>query len=442
MDKMLGYTPEQYKLFKKNAWIVLLGFSLLYCFLYSGRLNLQNAIPLMEKEEGWTSLQLGILSSIYFWTYGMGHLFNGRLGELFGVNKFIVIGVFLSAVTNILIGFQSSLVIICVLWGFNGYFQSMCWSPGIALISRWWTGDSKGFATGFANAASGLGQVAAAFSVVIAFAIGNNFFPSLGWRAAFIFPVMVMVVVAIIYIFVVKGRPSDVGLKDYVDVDPEREAQDAELLKIIESKGKLYPYMYLFKQWRFDMWMLIIACSSICRYGLMNWMPKYYVDVHNYDITAGIMGTLMLPLGMAFGALIVPWLTDKFCSKNRLPAIIICAVIAAVDVFIFKGVGPGVGASVLLFIAGFVIYGVNSVVWAYATDIGGRVFAGTAAGILDCAAYLGASIQAIFYGAILMNNNWNLLFTTVIGVSILMGIIAIIAGIGLKKDQLPTGAKS
>ena len=32
--KMLGYTPEQYKLFTKNAWIVLLAFSVLYCMLY------------------------------------------------------------------------------------------------------------------------------------------------------------------------------------------------------------------------------------------------------------------------------------------------------------------------------------------------------------------------------------------------------------------------
>lgn len=86
---MLGYTQEEYKKFSKNAWIVLLAFSVLYCFLYCG-----------------------------------------RLGEIFGVNRFIVAGMFLSAAANLLIGFQSSLIVIAVLWGFNGYFQSMLWSPG------------------------------------------------------------------------------------------------------------------------------------------------------------------------------------------------------------------------------------------------------------------------------------------------------------------------
>ena len=162
---MLGYTQEEYKKFSKNAWIVLLAFSVLYCFLYCGRLNLQYTMPAMMEEEGWTELDLGILSSVLFWTYGIGHLFNGRLGEIFGVNRFIVAGMFLSAAANLLIGFQSSLIVIAVLWGFNGYFQSMLWSPGIALLSRWWPGEKRGFATGFANAFSGFGQVFAALTV-------------------------------------------------------------------------------------------------------------------------------------------------------------------------------------------------------------------------------------------------------------------------------------
>ena len=54
----LGYTPEQYKLFTKNAWIVLLAFSLLYSILYCGRLNLQYTMPAMMAEEGWTEFDL------------------------------------------------------------------------------------------------------------------------------------------------------------------------------------------------------------------------------------------------------------------------------------------------------------------------------------------------------------------------------------------------
>ena len=147
---LLGYTEKQYKVYRKNAWIVLLAFSILYCFLYCGRQNLSFAMPAMMKTEGWTALQLGLLSSVQFWTYALGHLINGRLGEVIGVNKLIILGMVLSATINLLIGYQSNLLIITVLWGVNGYAQSMLWAPGMSLLANWWCSSQRGFATGFA----------------------------------------------------------------------------------------------------------------------------------------------------------------------------------------------------------------------------------------------------------------------------------------------------
>ncbi|MEA4921894.1 MAG: MFS transporter [Eubacteriaceae bacterium] len=427
----LGFTPDQMKKFTKNAWVVLLGFSILYCFLYCGRLNLSYTMPAMLKETSWDTGDLGILSAILFWTYGMGHLFNGRLGEIFGVNKFIFVGAILSAAANILIGFQTSLVMLCVLWGLNGYFQSMLWSPGMSLLSQWWPANKRGFATGFANAFSGFGQAAAAVAVTIAFII----LPGWGWKAGFILPVIPLIIIAIIYIFVVKDKPKKVGLPDYKEEDSERAADEDEKRKLLEEKGKLYPYIHLFKMWRFDLWLIIIAGSSIARYGLLTWIPTYYTENFGLDVKEGAMGTIYLPLGMALGTFIIPWLTDKFCPNNRLPAVIICAAVAGATVFGFMGIGPGVASSLLLFFAGFFIYAINGIVWAYATDVGGRVFSGTAAGILDAFAYIGASVQAIFFGFALKGGNWTLVFSCIIGVCVIIVIAAIIAGSGLNKNK-------
>ncbi len=428
-QNMLGYSPEDFDVFKKSAWKVLWGFSILYCFLYCARLNLGLSIGAMVEQTSWTEEDLGILSAIFFWTYGMGHLFNGRLGEIFGVNRFIVTGVFLSAAANVLISFQASLMVIAVLWGLNGYFQSMLWSPGMALLARWWPGSSRGFATGIANAFSGFGQVAAWISVFAAFSVA----PGMGWRAAFVFPVIAMVVIVIFYKFIVKGRPTEIGIPEYEEFDPDRKALEEELKQACESKGKIYPYAHLFRQWRFDLWLIIIAGSSIARYGLLTWIPLYYVQVLNMSVKEGIVGTVLLPLGMGVGTLIVPWATDKFCPTNRLPAVIICSLIAGGTVFLFPLTTSLTGAAALLFIAGFFIYAINGVVWAYATDIGGRVFSGTAAGVLDCFAYLGASVQAIYFGSVLTNTgNWNLVFAVITVTCVVIAIAALIAGRGMK----------
>lgn len=421
----LGYTEKQYKVFKLNAWVVLLAFSILYCFLYCGRQNLSFAMPAMMKEEGWTALQLGILTSVQFWTYAFGHLINGRLGEIVGVNRLIVIGMVLSAAMNLLIGFQSSLFIITVLWGINGYVQSMLWSPGMALLANWWPSNKRGFATGFANAFSGLGSVVTAFAVSFSYVL----LPNNGWRSAFIGSAIVMLAVAAIYPFFAKEKPSRIGLPEYVDPNQAVESNDNELQEIIEKKGKLYPYIHLLKQWRFDLWMVIIACSSIARYGLLTWIPTYFTEVHHLDIENGIIGSIICPLGMAAGALVIPWLSDRIWSQNRLPWVIISSAGAALTVFGFMNAGAGILASVLLFFAGFFIYGINSLVWVFATDVGGRIFAGTAAGVLDCAAYIGASVQAIFFGGVLTKSgNWNLVFACIVGVLVVMIGAAFAAG--------------
>lgn len=425
-----GYTPEQYKKYTKYAWIVLMAFSILYCCLYTGRLNLSYMMPAMIEEGGWSAMQLGVLSSVLFWTYGLGHLVNGRLGEIFGVTKFITIGIILSGIANLLIGFQGSLVVIAILWGINGYFQSMLWSPGMALLSNWWPSNRRGFATGLANAFSELGQAFAAVLCTIAVIV----MPAQGWRSGFIIPIFFMVPVGIIFFFVCKEKPAKVGLPEYIDPDAKVEKQNEELKKLVEEHGKLYPYLHLLKQWRFDCWLVIIACASIARYGLITWVPTYFVNEFNVDLKGGAMGTILLPLGMAAGTFIIPIISDKFFSSNRLPMVIICAGVSAVTVFVFMGIGPGIGASVLLFIAGFFVYAINGLVWAFATDVGGRAFAGTAAGVLDCCAYLGASIQALFFGSVLSSsNNWTLVFGCIVGVCVLIIVMSIIGSIGRKK---------
>lgn len=410
--------------------MVLCAFSCLYCFLYCGKQNLSFAMPLMMAETGWTALELGVLTSVQFWTYAIGQLVTGRLGETIGLNKTIITGMALSAVMNMLIGFQGSLFIITILWGINGFVQSMVWPPGVALLANWWPTNRRGFALGVANASSGLGSVIPAFVVSLSLAV----MPQAGWRGAFIGPAIIMIIVVIAYPFLAKERPAEAGLPEYKDPEPGQTAKESELKQIVEEKGKLYPYIHLLKQWKFDLWMIIIMCTSIARYGLLTWIPTYYVEVYGVDISKGILGAVVCPLGMAAGALIIPWLSDKIWSQKRLLWVIFSAAASVLAVVGFMNSGAGWQTSALLFAAGFFIYGINSLVWIFATDVGGRVFSGTATGILNCAAYIGASLQALYFGSILTKTgDWTMVFNCIIVVLIIM--IAAAAAAGRKKGD-------
>lgn len=427
-----GYTPEEYKKFKVYAWRFLLGFSFLYMCIYCCRLNLSSAMPLMMEQEGWSTVQLGLLTSTLFWTYGLGHLVNGRLGEIFGSNRFVIMSVILTVAANVLLSFQHSIIAMAVIWGFNGYFQSMAWSPGMSAIIKWWPGDTRGFATGLAHAFSGAGQALCILAVTLAFAL----LPDMGWRSAFMIPAAFPLVMLIIYLFVAKTSPANVGLKEYVEDNPVKREQEAAMKKIMEEKGKLYPYIHLLKNWKFDLWLVIAFVTGLARYGLVTWIPLYFIQTFDYDIKSGLMSTLVLPLGMAIGTLVVPWATDKFCPNNRLPAVIFSGIAAAVVVWLFFIIQPGILAQALLFIGGFFIYAINGLCWAYAGDVGGRVFAGTAAGILDFSAYMGAGCQAAVFGFILAATGWTTIFVTISGGLIILVVLALIASRGTHKNQI------
>ena len=408
-----GYTDSDYRKFKSHAWRYLILFSVLYCFIYCTRLNLSNAGAVMMKELGWTKADFGILTGSLFWAYGFGQLVNGRLSEIFGPAKFVVSSVILSVLANVLLPFQTSIVLMAIIWGLNGFFQSMAWTPGVAILTKWWPGSTRGFATGFAHAFSGFGQVAAILVVALAFKV----LPGQGWRSAFLVPAAFPFVMLIIYLLFCKTSPRQIGLEEYVEDDPKRAVIEKEMKKLVATRGKFYPYKYVLSNGQFLIWVAIAFITGLARYGLVTWIPLYFIDKFQIDVTAGLLGSMSLPVGMGVGTLVVPWLTDKWCPNDRLPAVISSAIIGALSIGGFLFCDPAVGwqmafVQLLLFIAGFCIYAINGTAWAYATDIGGRVFSGTSSGVLNFSAYMGAAAQSFVYGFLLNTIGWLSVFTS------------------------------
>lgn len=406
-----GYSKAEYKCFYRNAWRYLALFSVLYCFLYCTRLNLSNAGAVMMEGLGWSKADIGILTGAMFWAYGVGQFVNGRLSEIVGPAFFVVASVILSIVANLAMPFQSSLVAMAIIWGMNGYFQSMAWTPGVAILTRWWPGSTRGFATGFAHAFSGFGQVAAILSVALGFAIA----PSFGWKSAFLVPAVFPALALIAYLMWACTEPSKIGLAEYVEDSPERVKNEAEMRTLVAKRGRLYPYRYVLSNGQFLVWVLIAFITGLARYGLVTWVPLYFIDKYNVSVTSGLLGAVSLPVGMGIGTFVVPWLTDKWCPDNRLPAVISSALVGAVSIGAFLFIDPTHGwqmacAQLLLFIAGFCIYAINGTAWAYATDIGGRVFPATSSGVLNFAAYMGAASQSFVYGVLLDKIGWYSVF--------------------------------
>lgn len=409
MQKLKTASCEDAKMkkFKSYAWLVLLSFGFMYLFFYNGRQNINLVMSQMATELNSSTAALGVVSSSLFWCYAFGQLINGRLGAYFGYKRFMIVGVVASAVLNVVISFQHSIPVIAVLWGLNGFFQSMVWSNGLGVVNKWWPSKKRGFATGLTTFFSGMAQVTTYLSVLLCLHLN----PEWGWRAAFRFPMIPLLLSLISFILFFKNSPSDAGLSDVAENEG---SADSELEKAIREKGYFYPYKLLFSEPKVIIFCLISAIAGIGRYGLLTWVPTYFMEELGLSIKDGIFSSILLPFGQACAMFAFPIITDKLLRGKREPMLIIASLVTFGGMIIFPFIKHQLAASIMLFILG-VFAMVTGVIWTIAGDIGGKALSSTVIGVFDWAVYMGAAVQALIFGFVKDSFGWPAIFV-IIGV--------------------------
>jgi len=417
-----GYGEKDFAKFKKYAWLMLLSFGLTYMFFYNGRQNINLVMNLMKEEFGSSAGAIGVVTSALFWCYAFGQLINGRLGAFFGYKRFMFFGVVASAVLNVVISFQHNLYVIAILWGLNGFCQSMVWANGVGVLNKWWPKKKRGFASGLSTAFSGVAQVVTYLTIMWCLELN----PEWGWRAGFRFPMIPMVLILIAFALFFKEKPEDIGLAPFEEEDKEAAARDAALCAEVEKKGYLYPYKVLFSEPKVIVFCLISAIAGVGRYGLLTWVPTYFMDEMNLSVKEGIFSSILLPIGQACAMFVFPFITDNVFKGKREPMLALASIVTFCGMIFFpfiKSQGP---ASIMLFVVG-VSGMVTGVIWAVAGDMGGRAFASTVVGILDWAVYMGAAIQASVFGFVKDHFGWPAIFITIGVLYVLMLILTLLA---------------
>jgi len=425
-----GYTPQQYKLFRSHAWKMLISFGLTYMFFYNGRQNINLVLSTMAEALGSTTAAMGVVSSALFWCYAFGQLVNGRLGAHFGYKGFMMLGVAGSALLNVLISFQSSIPVIALLWGLNGYCQSMVWSNGVGVMNRWWPKKERGFASGVASAFAGAAQLVTYVTVLMCMELS----PGWGWRAAFRLSMLPMVLMLVVFASLFKTGPEKIGLPAFREEDGLSAARDETLAEELKQKGFFYPYRLLFSEPKLIAFCLISSISGVGHYGLLTWIPTYFTEAMGLSINDSIFSAILLPAGQALAMFTLPFLTDRVFKGRREPVLVLAAIISFCGMMLFPFIQSRTWASLLLLVVG--AFGtVTGVIWAIAGDLGGRALSSTVAGVLDWAVYMGAAVQATLFGLAKDAFGWSAVFFT-IGVLYLLMLFLTLAARNIKIKRL------
>ena len=254
-------------------------------------------------------------------------------------------------------------VVFAVLWGINGWSQSMGAAPAIIALSRWYPLKKRGTYYGFFSASHNLGEA-----------------------ISFVF---VGLVVGVILLFL-HDTPESKGLPP-VEVLSGEAGDETEVER--ESVGTAQkaafrnPYIWILA--------LASACMYVSRYAINGWGVIFLQEVKGFPLaTATQVISVNAFLGIA-GTVFSGWMSDKWFNGSRY------SIAVTLGLFLYSGSGMFVNilAMVLFGIAiGVLICFVGGLM---AVDLVPRRASGAALGIIGIASYVGAGIQDIISGALL-----------------------------------------
>jgi len=310
----------------------------------------------------------------------------------------VTLGGLFSCVLNWITSFGTSFWTILLPWAANGYAQSMAWAPGSRMLSNWWPHSERGKAYGAYVFAAGS-------SSVLIFILGAGIVAAqLSWQWVFRLPVLLLAAASVVFWFVARDKPEDVGLAPVEDDQHARPGEAAET-----SRQR---YAHVLKDWRFLLAVLSIGFESFARYGLVIWVPVHLMGPSYSGRPLAVWIGVALPVGMAFGALVAGYLSDRVFGSNRSHPIALFMALAMVVLFLIyktpvEWFGLGI---VLLFLAGFLVYGPHSCYWALCPDLMGRERAGTAVGVMNFWAYMVAAATGPLIGGAIDRFGTTILF--------------------------------
>ena len=123
------------------------GATIAYSLYYVCRMSI-NVVKQPLIDEGILSAgELGLIGSALLFVYAVGKFMNGFVADYCNIRRFMATGLFISALVNLLMGvsglFDNMIptilifLLFAILWGINGWMQSMGSAPGVISLSRW-----------------------------------------------------------------------------------------------------------------------------------------------------------------------------------------------------------------------------------------------------------------------------------------------------------------
>lgn len=305
-DLLEGAEPAKpwWKQFPKRWVMVLLCFSaFLLCNM--DRVNMSIAILPMSKEFNWNSATVGLIQSSFFWGYLLTQIVGGIWADKIGGKLVLGFGVVWWSIATVLtpVAAKLGLPFLLVMRAFMGIGEGVAMPAMNNLLSRWIPVSERSRSLALVYSGMYLGSVTG-------LAVSPVLIQKLGWPSVFYSFGSLGSIWFALWLSKAYSSPKD---------DPSLSLEEKKLIlggNVSKEPVSSIPWMKILS--KPPVWALIVShfCHNWGTFILLTWMPTYYNQVLNFNLTESGLLCVLPWLTMAVFANIGGWVADTLISRG------------------------------------------------------------------------------------------------------------------------------
>jgi MFS transporter, OPA family, sugar phosphate sensor protein UhpC len=407
------------KVYRHYRWQMFYSMYLGYVVFYFTRKNIAPALHIFSKEMNISMIELGIIGSVFYCTYGAGKFLSGCLADKTNIRYIFTFGLLAASATNLIFGTLCSVWVMAFVWGLNGAFQSMGAPPVAKGLVFWFSSSER--ATKWTIWSSS--HTAGTFFIGIIVAFLLKYF---GWQAAFYVPGIIGIAVSLFLFTKLKDTPVSVGL-------PPIEEYNNDPMPIKKEQG--LTHWQTLKKYVFAnpyLWYLSLANLFVylIRFGTLDWGTIFMYEVRGIDpIKVAFLWSIMPLFGMP-GGIVAGWVADKYfqgrCTQINLIYLALLAL-SILGFYIYAGMDHIILTCIFLGAIGFFVDGPQNLVsGVQVSRVTVQEAVATANGFAGMFGYVGAIVSGIGFAAVTEVFGWRGMYGACIAACVLAGFFVLL----------------
>lgn len=388
------------RLYKKLRWQSFVAGTVGYSLYYVCRTSLNVVKKPILESGALDATQLGIIGSALLFAYAIGKFVSGFLADHSNIKRFMAAGLGVSTVVNLLVGVlglassgalitnMALFILFAIMWGINGWSQSMGAPPAIIALSRWYPLSKRGTYYGFFSASHNLGEF---LSFLFVGAVVGLF----GWQWGFVGSSVAGLIGILVIVFLMHDTPESKGLPPIEELTGEQTTASAQhhgKTSDLQRSVIRNPLV----------WVLALSSSFmyISRYAINGWGVLFLQEAKGFSLASATQIISVNALCGIVGTVFSGWLSDAFFHGRRNVLAFGFGVLNTIALCLFLYSGNGLVINILSMILFGIAIGVLICFLGglMAIDIVPREATGAALGIVGMASYVGAGLQDIVSG--------------------------------------------